>query len=185
MASKKNELKEAKQEQHIIELRLMGHTWLDIESKTKIPHSTAVRIFNKAMTARAKEQSKQKMQAYIQQEDQRIMLLIKEAYQAFQDSKGVKQETTQDKGTTEKGDYEKAKVVQWRDAGDPRFIQVIKELMIERNRLHGVYDKDREDDDKTEVVRFEQNVYIPGLGAITPEMMNVLIANFEAKHAGG
>lgn len=69
----------------------------------------------------------------------------------------------------------KDKTIEWYEAGDPRFISLIKDLMVERNRLLGAYDKDRDDDEQIEAVRYEQDVYIPGIGIVTPELIRQLL----------
>ena len=66
----------------------------------------------------------------------------------------------------------KEKTVSWYDAGDPRFLAIVKDCLIERNRLLGTYDKTDDDGDGAlEAVRFLQDIYIPGLGLLTPELL--------------
>lgn len=150
--------KAAKQEAAIIKLRLMGYGWQEIEKKTKVPRSTAHDIFNRTMAKQAKQESKQEISLYLAEELNRIDLLIKELWEQWEKSK--------------RGGM-----------GNYKYILTIKDFMSERNKLKQVYDRVSDDNDAIEMVRFEQNIYIPGLGAVTPEMMQVLIANFETKHA--
>ena len=180
--SKKDDLADAQTEQQILDLRLMGYSWRDIEGESGVNYETARRIYKKALASRIKEQSKRKLKEHLAEEYERFSWLIKQARDAWISSKGEMSETVSETGYTDKsGSYDKNKVKEWVQTGDVRFIQVIKELQVERNRILGVYDKERDDDDKVDLVRFEQNVYIPGLGDLTPELMDLLIQALEAK----
>lgn len=66
----------------------------------------------------------------------------------------------------------KSKTLTWYDAGDPRFLSLVKDCLIERNRLLGTYDKTDDDSEGTlEAVRFLQDIYIPGLGMLTQDLL--------------
>lgn len=63
------------------------------------------------------------------------------------------------------------------DAGDPRWVKEVRECIAERHRLLGTYRKPPEDlaEEQVEAVRFEQAVYIPGIGFLEPEIIKQLI----------
>lgn len=66
----------------------------------------------------------------------------------------------------------------WIAAGDPRWSKEIRECIAERHRLLGTYRKplDELTDEEIEAVRFEQAVYIPGIGFLEPDVIVQLIA---------
>lgn len=175
------ELSDAELEQQICELRLMGNSWRDIEKKTGVNYETARRHFAKARRRIIKERTDFKMQTHIAEELARYNILIRDAREGWLRSVGEMEKTTHVSGETTKGSVDTDTVVSWVQAGDPEFIKTIDSLMVNRNRLLGAYEKDRDDDDEITTVRFEQNVYIPGLGELSPELMTLLITAIETR----
>jgi len=175
------ELSDAEVEQSIQDLRLMGNSWRDIEKKTGVNYETARRIFTKARRRIIKQRTDFKMQTHIAEELERYNMLIREAWDGWLRSVGEMEKSTSVSGETSKGSIETDTVVSWVQAGDPEFIKTIDSLMVNRNRLLGAYEKDRDDDDEITAVRFEQNVYLPGGMELTPELMALLISAIEAR----
>lgn len=60
--------------------------------------------------------------------------------------------------------------------GSPAWLNIIISCIQERNKLLGTYDRVEEDDDDTPIdgVVFQQALYIPGLGEITPDILQQL-----------
>ncbi len=174
-------LDSTEQEQRISDLRLMGNSWRDIEKKTGVNYETARRIFTKARRRIIKQRTDFKMQTHIAEELARYDMLIREAWDGWLRSVGEMEKETTVTGETAKGSVDTTSLLKWTQAGDPEFIKTIDGLMVNRNRLLGAYEKDRDDDDEITTVRFEQNVYIPGLGELSPELMTLLITAIETR----
>lgn len=83
-------------------------------------------------------------------QEQRILNVMKEAYLAWSQSKGIDEETIVKSGTNEKGPFENKTLKKRKLKGDPRYLIVIDNCIDKISRLHKLYDKEKDggDNDK-------------------------------------
>lgn len=180
---------EQKAENHEIigKLFLQDFSLRQIAEKTGLSHET-VRKDIKEIQKNIQKQHAEKIALIVFEDVQRLRQVRNESWQAWELSNGIRHSrsviTTEkcialkdsDGGQRLSEPFIETKTIERasQSIGNPLYLKEIISSIVETHRLLGTYEKEAETDEPIEAVRFEQNVYIPGLGALTPEVLAMI-----------
>lgn len=168
-------LKGRQRKAFIYELHLEGHSVRRIAEYPEVQVSfQQVAKDIQEMDSLLEEEARQQSRLHLLKDLKKLERLEAQAWEGWRRSVGEKTKTT-DKTVSDGTGH--TTTITWVDAGDPRFIQQIRECIAERHRLLGTYRTPPEDlaEEQVDAVRFEQAVYIPGIGFLEPEIIKQLI----------
>lgn len=185
-----DELKAAKLEAKALELHLLENlSFAQIAQRLKLPNRMAAkRLLDRAEKNMLQEQTAQNYDVWRAKRLHALGKVIGEAWAGWNRSTGKKSKTTEESGYNDKGSFSKERTLKWSDAGDPRFLEIIKSAQMEMADLLGVAKGNgsgsgvggQAEGQAAELI-IRQNVYIPGLGHLTPELMTQLLMDIEAR----
>lgn len=178
-------LKGKQRKAFIYELHLEGHSARNIAEHPEIQlsHTQVIRDIQE-MDALLEEEARQQSRLHLLKDLKKLEALERQAWEGWRRSVGEKTKTTRktkvlsdDDDPTVIEELVEDTSVTWADAGDPRFIQQIRECIAERHRLLGTYRQPPEElqGGNLEAIRLEQAVYVPGIGHLEPQVIMQLI----------
>lgn len=189
----------AEDREKIQDLHLKGYPLRHIAKKVKLSHEQVRRELKKINEILSAPEYSDDLRLLLVKDMERLRFIFREAWEGWERSKGtqtIERIKTKDKVVAmgKGADAQLCPVTEVEETktkkkliGDKGFLRVMLDVVVERNRLLGTYDRtDENREDPVEAIRFEQKVYIPGVGDFSMDVLERALAemggNLDAWH---